>query len=48
MDIKLVLDYITQLQSASLEDDGMQLDPDLLERLRNPIQEELDINDPDL
>jgi hypothetical protein len=47
-DIKLVLDFITQLQNASLEDDGMRLDSDLLERLRNPVQEELDIGDPDL
>ena len=48
VDIKLVLDFIVQLQNASLEDDGMQLDPDLLERLCNPIQEELDIDDLDL
>jgi hypothetical protein len=47
-DIKLALLFITLLQNASLEDDGMQLDPDVYDRLLHPSQEELDLDDPDL
>jgi len=47
-DIKLSLEYIKQLQSASLEDDGMRLDPDILDRLRNRCEEEIDLSDPNL
>jgi hypothetical protein len=47
-DIKLALSFITLLQNASLEDDGMRLDPDVYDRLLHPPQEELDLDDPDL
>jgi hypothetical protein len=47
-DIKLALSFITLLQNASLEDDGMRLDPDVYDRLLHPPQEELDLHDPDL
>jgi len=47
-DIKLALSFITLLQNASLEDDGMRLDPDVYDCLLHPSQEELDLDDPDL
>ena len=47
-DIKLSLKYIKQLQSASLEDDRMWLDPDVLDRLCNPCEEGIDLSNPNL
>ena len=47
-DIKLYLDFVTQINEASLEDDGMTMDPDDLSRLRYPPQEPIDIDDPNL
>jgi hypothetical protein len=46
--LKLTLSFITQIQNASLEDDGMRLDPDVHERLLHPPQEDIDLADPNL
>src|SRR3984885_13656570 len=47
-DIKLSLQFVTQLQSASLEDVRTRLNPETLNRLRHPPEEEIDITDPNL
>ena len=42
------LDFLTRIENASLEDDGMMMAPDDLECLRHPPQEKVDLDDPDL
>lgn len=45
-DIQITIDFIKMVKEATLSNGG--LDDDCIERLINPIQEELDISDPDL
>ncbi|KAJ7758457.1 hypothetical protein DFH07DRAFT_958303 [Mycena maculata] len=45
-DIQLSLDYIKCIQEATFENGGLEID--CVERLRDPIQEPIDISDPDL
>jgi hypothetical protein len=47
-DIRMYLDFVRRIEKASLEDDGMKMGPDDLERLRHPPQEKIDLNDPNL
>ena len=47
-DIKLALQFITQIQNASLDDVRMQLDTDVLNHLCHPPQEEMELDDPNL
>lgn len=42
------MEFIKGLKTASLDDEGMQLDPDALERLQNPPQTPPEISDPEL
>ena len=42
-DLKIAQDFIEGLRNASLDNDG--LDPEVLENLRNPIREQLDLSD---
>jgi hypothetical protein len=46
--LKVCLEFISTLRGASLNDLHNRLDEDALERLRNPIQEVLTVDDPDL
>lgn len=45
-DIQQALDFIQAVQNASLENGD--LDDETVDRLRNPIQKQLDVSDPDL
>ncbi|KAJ7720471.1 hypothetical protein DFH07DRAFT_760812, partial [Mycena maculata] len=45
-DVQLSLDYIKCIQEATFENGGLEID--CVERLRDPIQEPIDISDPDL
>jgi len=47
-DIKMYLDFITWIENASLEDDGMKIHPDDLNRLHHPPQANIELDDPDL
>ena len=47
-EIKIAMDFIRALEAASLDDEGMRLEPEALERLRNPPQRPTDILSPDL
>ncbi|KAG1881732.1 hypothetical protein C8R48DRAFT_682045 [Suillus tomentosus] len=47
-DIKDAMVFIEALRSATLDDGVISFDPDALERLRNPPQEILTIDDPDV
>ncbi|KAG2141318.1 hypothetical protein DEU56DRAFT_708218, partial [Suillus clintonianus] len=47
-DIKDAMVFIEALRSATLDDGVINFDPDALERLRNPPQEILTIDDPDV
>jgi hypothetical protein len=42
------MDFIRALEVASLDDEGMRLEPEALERLRNPLQRPIDTLSPDL
>jgi hypothetical protein len=46
--LKSSLEFIRALESASLDDPDVGLDPESLERLRNPPQEPVDVSNPDL
>src|SRR6202035_6024549 len=43
-DLKLTTSFIRALREATLDDPGMKLDGDALNRLRNPPRERLDVN----
>jgi hypothetical protein len=45
-DIKIALAFIKALENASLDDPGTGLDSEALERLRNPFQETMTVDDP--
>jgi hypothetical protein len=47
-ELKIAIQFAQAIQNASLEDKGMELDPEVLERLRNPPQEPFTIGDPNL
>jgi phage gp36-like protein len=47
-DIRVALSFIRALDNASLNDPYAHLDADALHRLRNPIQNILTVNNPDL
>ena len=44
-DLDLQLRFIKEIKNASLEDDGMRMDEEDLERLRNPLNHELTLDD---
>ena len=46
-DIKLTMEFIQALDSATLDDEYSRLDPDTLERLRNPPTSPANVSDPD-
>ena len=45
-EIKIAMDFIRALEAASLDDEGMRLEPEALERLRNLPQRPTDILSP--
>ncbi|KAL6308758.1 hypothetical protein BKA93DRAFT_815112 [Sparassis latifolia] len=47
-EMKLSMKFIRGLEQASLDDEGMRLDADTLERLRNPPCTTVDVTDPSL
>ena len=47
-DIKTAIGFIRELENASLDDKAMALEPDVLKRLQNPLQEPINITSPDL
>jgi hypothetical protein len=46
-DIKLTMEFIQALDSATLDDEYSRLDPDTLERLRHPPTSPANVSDPD-
>ncbi|KAL6302645.1 hypothetical protein BKA93DRAFT_736457 [Sparassis latifolia] len=47
-EMKLSMEFICALEQASLDDEGMRLDADTLEHLRNPPRTTVDVTDPSL